>query len=272
MRSPTPAATSGTPGFPRLRAVRAAVRVEGYVAANRRASRPLSSCSARGGRSPWRTGTGPPRLGSTWTRPAACSPHSSPGALPPGKPTWWFDVCLSLCFRGNVVAAPVYAVRAGRPGGRAAAGRPAAGSESLVAARDRPAFAPVGGRTGQRCGGRCLWRSGAPGTVGGNGAAGAPPLTRLAGCPGGTFMVGLVQQHARVEARFKGKYPMFSAESIIRPGGPGGLRCALPSGSAETRPMPEADRIASGRRAGVTGHYCLQVIVEILGPQRCPGP
>ena len=167
MRSPTPAATSGTPGFPRLRAVRAAVRVEGYVAADRRASRPLSSCSARGGRSPWRTGTRPPRLGSTWTRPAACSPHSSPGALPPGKPTWWFDVCLSLCFRGNVVAAPVYAVRAGRPGGRAAAGRPAAGSQSLVAARGRPAFAPVGGRAGHRRGGRCLWRSGAPGTVGG---------------------------------------------------------------------------------------------------------
>jgi hypothetical protein len=33
---------------------------------------------------------------------------------------------------------------------------------------------------------------------------------------------GLVQQHARIEARFKGEFPMFSAQTIIGPGGPGG--------------------------------------------------
>jgi hypothetical protein len=51
---------------------------------------------------------------------------------------------------------------------------------------------------------------------GGYGVAGGPLLTRLA-APG-AFAAGLVQQHARVEARFKGKFPMFAAEGVIWPG------------------------------------------------------
>ena len=56
---------------------------------------------------------------------------------------------------------------------------------------------------------------------GGDGAAGAPPLTRLAACPWGIVRPGF-SKHARVEARSKGKFPMFSAESIILPGGRAG--------------------------------------------------
>ena len=46
----------------------------------------------------------------------------------------------------------------------------------------------------------------APGTVGGRRCCRGPPLTRLATCPLGHLAAGLLQQHARVEARSKGNF------------------------------------------------------------------
>jgi DnaJ domain len=70
----------------------------------------------------------------------------------------------------------------------------------------------------RRCG-RCLRRSGARGRRGGETALpGAPPLTRLAACPLGHLVAGLLLQHARVEARSKGISYVLS-ESIILPVG-----------------------------------------------------
>ena len=81
---------------------------------------------------------------------------------------------------------------------------------------------------------------------GGDGAARAPPLTRLTACPravcGRAYPTACPDRSA-----FQREIPMFSAESIILPEG---LPRALSSGSAETRlyagPMQGANWVAAG--------------------------
>jgi hypothetical protein len=81
---------------------------------------------------------------------------------------------------------------------------------------------------------------------GGDGAARAPPLTRLTACPravcGRAYPTACPDRSA-----FQREIPMFSAESIILPEG---LPRALSSGSAETRlyagPMRGANWVAAG--------------------------
>ena len=81
---------------------------------------------------------------------------------------------------------------------------------------------------------------------GGDGAARAPPLTRLTACPravrGRAYPTACPDRSA-----FQREIPMFSAESIILPEG---LPRALSSGSAETRlyagPMQGTNWVAAG--------------------------
>ena len=100
---------------------------------------------------------------------------------------------------------------------------------------------------------------------GGDGAARAPPLTRLTACPravcGRAYPTACPDRSA-----FQREIPMFSAESIILPEG---LPRALSSGSAETRlyagPMQGANWVAAGTPR--VEHHCLRSSVGIFGPE-----
>jgi len=143
-------------------------------------------------------------------------------------------------------------------------------SEKLVTERSAVLWGNGAGKTGlrragRRCG-RCLRRSGGPGHRGGETVLPGPTPDPARCLPLGHLVAGLLQQHARVEARSKGNFPCFQPRAsscregcrerrlwaLPRPSRPAG-RSSFPIGRPGRPPMQGANRVAPGRPRGVRG-------------------
>jgi hypothetical protein len=166
----------------------------GYGPAPRRAPAPRGTCSRSRDSTP-----------STRYSPAAPARASTANCKPTNAPTCVWSAWVSST-RISVL--------------RLSLSPPEARWRADRAHRSQSRLSPT--RRARRLGGRLTRvlrrrRSGGPGTAGGRRRCRGPAPDPARGVPLGHAAAGLLQQHARVGGHLKGKYPMFSAESVIGP-------------------------------------------------------